>query len=147
MTRRVLVRVCAVAAVAALAGGIWWVTRDEEPRIVLTSVQDYADTVLCPEDPEYLSDEPLVFEVDDLEAYEEFSAQVIRTLERIEPPPELQDFHEVYIDSFRPEVDYRALWDETEPRIRNEALTELENICNARRGRETDEGNSGAGGG
>ena len=135
--RLAVIAACTGLALAALAGGgWWWLGRDEAPLLVLTTIEEYADTVLCPEDPEYLFDEPLTLDEDDPETLDGYMAQAVRTLERIQPPPELQDFHEVYIDTFRPGADYRAIWDEAEPRLRGEALTELESICFARRERQ-----------
>lgn len=39
---------------------------------------------------------------DDLAKFENYMMEIVRTLERTEPPPELRDFHKSYIDTFRP---------------------------------------------
>ena len=124
--RHVLAWLCVVATLAALFGVIWWLNRDDAPLLVLNTVEEYANTVLCPEDQEPLYGDPETRVVS--RAYLE---QVVENLEGIKPPPELREFHKHWTDTFRldivltPAAIERAAYNALDPETRER----LDAVC------------------
>ena len=100
MRKRLLISGVLVAVVAgALSAVFWWDVslRLDSERIVLHSLEEYADEVLC---PDHRADVPMR-NPESEEEWRRIREGAFERLGRITTPPELRDHHEAYVASRR----------------------------------------------